>query len=382
MFDVPAATLATSVTKPEAEPKLELRPKPEPKPQPVPEPSRTETALSADEQPTSPLETTVTATPDVSTRAVTTLPVPEEKSQVSLLETSEGQNTSAVIFIGISGAPASGKTTLAHLLANVLSLLAKVIVIHQDDYGTPGHLLVPDEPINEGMSEGMEDSESDEVLDMATFRRLCRYTQRQGRLPLTFRTRHDEEGEEKAALTMVGESDFESLQALILQSMCFKKTDTLVIVEGPQLYHDRDISDILHVKLFLRTDLLTARSRRLNQQRQKYLGGDVIPFWLTKDYFDDIVWSDYIKKQGPFFTGNNVERIPLAPTCNRHRIRMQPTPDSPFAETLCWAVEMIVKSLGRSIVTGRQVPPENIQRSNQGILVWLERVRCALYDAI
>ena len=62
----------------------------------------------------------------------------------NVLEASPHQRSTT--WIGVSGAPASGKTTFADLLSFIMTSSTKVTIIHQDDYQQPKHLLIPADP--------------------------------------------------------------------------------------------------------------------------------------------------------------------------------------------------------------------------------------------
>ncbi|KAI4137950.1 MAG: hypothetical protein L6R39_007034, partial [Caloplaca ligustica] len=97
------------------------------------------------------------------------------------------------IMIGLSGAPASGKTTLAHLLSAVLPRASPSFLIHQDDFFIRKHVLIPDTDID-GDGEKLDVSYR-RTVDFSAFKKLLGYAKREGRLPTNYRGLQQQEEE-------------------------------------------------------------------------------------------------------------------------------------------------------------------------------------------
>jgi len=210
----------------------------------------------------------------------------------------------STIWIDISGAPASGKTTLAHLLSLIMPSVTRVVVIHQDDYQKPRHLLVPGDP-----ADIEQDGENDQSVDTNGIVRLCRYVDRNGIFPSNFRTQHQDDAERAIALALVDRAHIEGLRALLLRSTAFESIKIVIIVEGPFLYHDPDLYDALDVRYFLRARLSTARSRWLTrvEHRDPKINNDL--FWLSPDYFNRVIWRLYLKEYSLLFQEDAADEV-------------------------------------------------------------------------
>lgn len=116
----------------------------------------------------------------------------------------------------------------------------------------------------------------------------------------------------------------------------------VVIVEGFLLYHDPAVRERLDWKLFLRLSHDTAKSRRFS--RQGY-GAEAKPreFWKTEDYFEKMVWPNYVTAHAPFFENGDVEGIPNQEECGKVGIIIQKDLDSVLIENLIWVVYWMIE---------------------------------------
>ncbi|MCJ1433557.1 ribosylnicotinamide kinase [Xylographa pallens] len=285
---------------------------------------------------------------------------------------------SSAVWIGISGAPESGKTTLAHLLSFIMPSSTRVTVIHQDDYQKPKHLLVPGDPATLE-----QDGEYDQEVDTNGFLRLCRYVNHNGILPSTFRTQHHDIAERAAALALVDNALIKDLQALILRSIGLESVRFVIIIEGPFLYHDTELYDALDVRLFLKASLSTAKSRRLSRLEYRDLDLNDDMFWLRPDYFDQVIWRLYLKEYNLLFEEIAVNRFDSTGHNVKQQIQVQHELDIPVDGTLRWAATIFLKDLPHISILSR--PPRlshNSFSSKTNVQTWLDKVREFVYNAI
>ncbi|MCJ1320438.1 ribosylnicotinamide kinase [Xylographa vitiligo] len=286
---------------------------------------------------------------------------------------------SSAVWIGISGTPGSGKTTLAHLLSLIMPSTTRVTVIHQDDYQKPRHLLVPGDP-----ADLEQDGEHDQEVDTNGFLRLCRYVNHNGILPSTFRTQHHDIAERAAALALVDNALIKGLQALMLRSVGFESVSFVVIVEGPFLYQDPELYDALDVRLFLKASHSTARSRRMSHVEHRGPDPNNDMFWLGPDYFDRVTWRLYLKEYNLLFQDDTANEVD--PTGNHvdQQIQLQYDLDIPVDDTLRWAATILLWDFPRILMVAR--PPRlnlhDSSSSEPNVQTWLDKVREVIYNAI
>ncbi len=74
----------------------------------------------------------------------------------------------------------------------------------------------------------------------------------------------------------------------------------MVIVEGFMLFNFAGIRERCDVRLFVRLSRGEARRRRM--KRPGY-GSEAKEgeFWKTEDYFEKMVWRNYVEQHGEFF---------------------------------------------------------------------------------
>ena len=118
-----------------------------------------------------------------------------------------------------------------------------------------------------------------------------------------------------------------------------------VIVDGFLLFAEgmRAVRDTFDVKLFLRTDYRTAKTRR--EARSGYVTID--GFWEDPPgYVDQIVWPNYVKDHAFLFEEGNVDGKPKEDVLNELGIKIMPS-EAQGSMTTCvqWAYGILEAEL-------------------------------------
>ncbi|KAL8806029.1 MAG: hypothetical protein Q9182_001561 [Xanthomendoza sp. 2 TL-2023] len=233
------------------------------------------------------------------------------------------------IFIGISGCPSSGKTTLAHLLSEVLPPSTPSFIVHQADFFVSEHLMVP---------QGEEAATHRHTVDFASFKRFLEYSKREGRPPPAFRSTQPMVDRERA-LSQVPSPFLEQRQSGLGGMQCFQSGRPVGIVEGGMLYHSETIRSLLDIKILLRAGREESRSRRFDGAGDDHERRA----WDTGEYFDRIMWPGYVNEHAVLFDNTDVEGRPKFRMCERVGISVQPTLNMGLEETLRWIVDIICR---------------------------------------
>ncbi|KAL8830366.1 MAG: hypothetical protein Q9191_001476 [Dirinaria sp. TL-2023a] len=258
------------------------------------------------------------------------------------------------ILIGIAGCTSSGKSVLSRVLESVLPPSTPRFVIHQNDFFVPEHLLVP------SGSDGKLDADCREAVDFKSLARVMKYAKREGGLPPGFRTRQDETYDLEQVRGMVNEATIDELKILLADSAVLEEGQPVGIVDGFLLYSEPEIRGLLDVKLFLRTTKDKAGIRRF-EKLEGVGGGAGEDFWMTREYFDTMVWPNYILEHASLFRDGNVEGEPLFDLCEGLAISMQPELEMKAEEIVRWAVNTIVGRLrALSLGQSRSLDPEEV----------------------
>ncbi|KAL8708780.1 MAG: hypothetical protein Q9225_007552 [Loekoesia sp. 1 TL-2023] len=284
------------------------------------------------------------------------------------------------IMIGLSGSPASGKTTLAHLLSLVLPPTTSSFIIHQDDFFIRKHLLIPD-------ADGRVNVDYRRTVDFTAFKMLISYSKRKGRLPPGFRSLQPKEQQEDA-LSPVSPEIIERLRASLAGLPSLHDGRSVGIVDGFLLYHSETIRNLIDIKMLLRASKEASKSRRFERLHHDGLGSDQESHpWDTTEYFDRVIWRNYADEHAVLFEDRDVEGRPELTICEGVDILVQPNLDMGVEEVLQWVVEVFRKGCEeaaygheRDIVSA--VDWENEYEAcncNEG---FLGRIRQAIFDHI
>ena len=316
---------------------------------------------------------------------------PEEEmspvATLTILEPTPVVHSHPAILIGISGATASGKTVLSHLLSSVVPSTTTNFIVHQNDFFIPKHFLSPNES-------GGVDSDCPEAIDFPALVRVLKYAKREGTLPPGHRS-GCEGDEHELASSLVAQGVVGELKEILAKSEILSQDQPVCIVTGFLLYHSPEVRDILDIKLYLRANREAAKNRRF--QKPYYAAeGSEHDFWTTRPYFDQTVWPNYVHEHGPLFKHGDVEGRPLFDLCNKLNIIMQPQLDMSAEQILRWATASIPMALQgpsermsgqtRDLDQDKGPNPEvSFLRKYEACDCsegWLGRVRKVLYDIV
>ena len=248
---------------------------------------------------------------------------------------------SDVILVGLSGPSSSGKTTLAHILCQIFP---NSVILHADDFCKDfDQIPVVNDYLDCDGPQGVDFNRMCEILDYMKIHN--------GRLPEDFKSWQADvfPGQQRKATELVSKQLVEKTRTKAQQEQRLAAHGSsifprLVLLEGFLLYHDPRIRDRLDLCLFLRLSHATAKQRRFS--RQGY-GSEARPgeFWKTEDYFEKVVWRNYVAQHAQFFEGGNVEGNVHAGKCQDLGIEILPGLDQPLEVSLPWATDQIIEAL-------------------------------------
>ena len=123
---------------------------------------------------------------------------------------------------------------------------------------------------------------------------------------------------------------------------------SIVILEGFLLYHASNVLTRLDGKLFIRLDHQEARRRRMTRPSYGSEAQDG-EFWKTEDYFEKIVWRNYVEQHAHLFEDGNVEGSIDKKVCREKGIMLQEAMNMEIVQTLGWAVDVVISLLKANI---------------------------------
>ncbi|KAI4088122.1 MAG: hypothetical protein LQ344_006303 [Seirophora lacunosa] len=294
--------------------------------------------------------------------------------QLVRTQTPAVQSRSAVM-IGLSGAPASGKTTLAHLLAAILPPSTPSFIIHQDDFFVRKHLLIPG-------ADGEIGVDYRRTVDFSALKQLMSYSKEEGQLPPGFRSLQPEENRERA-LSRISPELIENMRASLASLPSLRDGQSVGIVDGFMLFHSETIRDMLDVKILLRASKQVSKSRR--EEHAKDVDGPAGKIghpWETLDYFDRVLWPNYVEEHAVLFEDRVVEGSPVSDVCEGVGIAVQPKLVMSVEEVLHWVAEVLRRKCGEDGVRQERGLPSPVERKgdfehcdcDEGLLGKLRRI--------
>lgn len=232
------------------------------------------------------------------------------------------------ILIGISGVSSSGKTTLARLLRDIFP---SVFILHEDDF----YKTDADIPVN---GNGVQDWDCLESINLVDFEKALSHIKCHGSLPDWLASKEDQNsvGDARVSSERVAELKEEA------RSFDFEPQHLpIAIIDGFLLYSEnmKSIRELFDVKLFLRTDFHTAKTRR--EARSGYVTLET--FWKDPPrYVDEVVWPNYAKEHAFLFEDGNVEGVLKEDVLQQLGITTMPK-DAEGNMTACtvWAFEVV-----------------------------------------
>jgi nicotinamide/nicotinate riboside kinase len=255
-----------------------------------------------------------------------------------------------LLFLGISGCPSSGKSTLAYLLTLIYP---DSILLHADDFSKDEGVPLLPPPLN------CLDSDSVYGVDFNAMYKVLDHIKATGQLHDGYESWFQnnimtiEEGQNRVRDTdAIDVEDVRKTLEGLLQdtgnasstSTEQKKLPRLVILEGFLLYHDPEIRKRLDLMLFLRLSKATAKARRLAKPGW---GKDAKPnmYWATEPYFEASVWKNYVQEHAWLFINGDVQGDLLQDVAARERIEATPVLDWSLQETAVWAVGLLGRAM-------------------------------------
>lgn len=269
-----------------------------------------------------------------------------------------GRSTpSPVTLLGISGPSSAGKTTLAHLLSHVFAPHVQLL-IHGDDFCKEIGLLPT--------YNGYPDADGPSGVDFENLVETIDYVKaNEGKLPEKFKSWQPAvfPDQEAKSLQMVRKDTLRRLSDKVSEQL-EGANYLVVILEGFLLYRSCDVRGRLDGKLFLRSDYEEARRRRLS--RPSYgVEAKEGEFWKTEDYFEKMVWRNYVEQHADLFENGEVEGSVDREVCRERGIVMQEGMNVEIGQTLSWAVDFLI-----GLLKGRKLQLEvesNISQSESEV---------------
>lgn len=240
-----------------------------------------------------------------------------------LLGQLSASNKPPVLFLNISGPSSAGKTTLAHLFSSVFA--PHVQSIFHGGQLCKDISLIP-------TCNGYIDSDGLGVVDFEKLIETLIYVKaNEGKPPENLKSWQSEGFPDQGAraFRMVSKDTIKQLSDRVAEKL-EDINYSIVIMEGFLFYHIQDVWRRLDGRLFVRLDHQEARPRRL--KRPSY-GAEVEEdeFSKTEDYFEKMVWRNYVEQHADLFEDGNVER-------EIDRIAVQEAMNVEMWQTLNWAV--------------------------------------------
>ena len=243
----------------------------------------------------------------------------------------------SVYLLGLCGPASAGKTTLAHQLAAIFKPHVTNI-LHGDDFCKDLKMI----PVRNGYI----DADGPDGVDFEGMLKTLNYVKmNDGKIPEEHKSwQYDLYPDQEArALRMVSEQTLDRWKKNVLQKLQGRRF-SIVIIEGFLLYNVPAVRQALDCRLFVRLDHREAKHRRM--ARPLY-GAEAKEgeFWKTEDYFEKMVWRNYVEQHADLFETGNVEGVIDSNVCTEREIVVQDGVNVDPEMTLDWAAGRLISSL-------------------------------------
>ena len=238
---------------------------------------------------------------------------------------------SKIVIVGLSGVSSSGKTTLARLLRDIFP---QSFILHEDDFYWPDSQI----PVRGGV----QDWDCLGAIDVTKLADCLQYIKQNFASPPELHSKEDQNS--------VGECtvDTQTISTCRSRVACAPSIPRIAFIDGFLLYSPEMVTvrNLLDLKLFLRTDYQTAKSRREARSGYVTLEG----FWEDPPgYVDNVVWPNYVKDHAFMFVDGDVEGAYNQVVCDKCGIDHVPADlQSDMTSTLEWACSKILQAATQS----------------------------------
>lgn len=212
------------------------------------------------------------------------------------------------LLIGISGASSSGKTTVTKLLHEIIPNCS---LVHEDNFYFPDAQIPYNEEINE------QNWDCPEAIDFAKFATAIGLIRRKMSLEgsgiKTTTPNFDEDDKPELSVS----SDIKArLRRLVTEQI---GDHEVVLVDGFLMYHNSTLLDMLDIKLFIKADYKTLKTRRESRVYTIDEGTWTDP----PGYFDKCVWPAYYEYHRSLFVDGDDEDLikNTGGTLNEHSVK-------------------------------------------------------------
>jgi len=205
----------------------------------------------------------------------------------------------------------SGKTTLARLLRDIYP---KTFILHEDDfYKTDTEI-----PVNK---DGVQDWDCLESINLPELEKALEHIKLHGTLPDWLESKEDQNsvGESGVVKERIAELKKEAHDLLSGR----QSNVPITIIDGFLLFSEemKAVRELFDIKILLRTDYKTAKSRREARSGYVTLEG----FWEDPPgYVDNVVWPNYVKDHAFLFENGDVKGVVKQDVCRRLGIQVMP----------------------------------------------------------
>lgn len=246
---------------------------------------------------------------------------------------------SKTILLGLSGPSCSGKTTLSRLLRDALAPHA--FILHEDDFYVTD-ALIPIKKASDGRE--LQDWDCLESIDAQGLKEMLEHVKGSGKVKEGFESKEDQNA---VGEVRVDRNVLEEWRDMFREILGDENREgvRICIMDGFLLFAESmaEIRDLFDIRLLLRADYQTVKSRREARKGYVTLEG----FWEDpENYVDEIVWPNYVADHAFLFEGGNVEGVPDDRVVGKLGIKVA-SRESSRDMTACfvWAAEIVEEAI-------------------------------------